>query len=85
MVVKNLGISILMFIFLVGFAFSIDVMRGLEVKEALKNMMSTFRVLERGELIVYIVIFMFLLGNVLFDIYRSKQEKKQPLQKESSK
>ena len=50
MVVKNLGISILMFIFLVGFAFSIDVMRGLEVKEALKNMMSTFRVLGKGRI-----------------------------------
>ena len=81
---KNLGISILMFILLVGFAFSIDVMRGLDAKEALQNMRSSFRVLERGEFIVYILIFMSLLGNVLFSIYQNKKEKKKPPQKESS-
>ena len=68
MVVKNLGISILMFIFLIGFAFGIDVMRGLEVNEAIRNMKSSFQVLERGELIVYILIFMTLLMNCLFSI-----------------
>ena len=85
MKVKNLGIAILMFILLVAFAFSIDVIRGLDVKEALQNIKSSFQVMASGELIVYIIIFLILVGNVLFSIFQGKKEKKQPAQKESSK
>jgi H+/Cl- antiporter ClcA len=82
---KNVGIAILMFILLGVFVFGIDVMRGLHVNEALHNISSSFRVMARGEVIVYIVIFIILLGNVLFSVFQSKKEKKQPSSKESSK
>ena len=82
---KNLGISILMFILLVAFAFSIDVMRGLDAKEALQNMRSSFRVLGKGEFLIYIGLFISLLGNVMWSLFQNKKKKKQPSQKESSK
>ena len=82
---KNLGIAILMFILLVAFAFGIDCLRGLPVNEALHNLSSSFRVMARGEAIVYIVIIMTLVGYVLVSLFQSKKEKKQPSSEESSK